>query len=318
MMAATDPIVPGPLSNGPDVLLILEPDMAATAHDAVAATNGQVKGPVGWRDAPDRLARQSLIGVVLAEARGADDAAVVHALPLLDAMARRGEAQIVVTFDVEQIDLVAANIADPAVTLLCNPTEAERFVALSLARGTGVAAVHDVGREAESARLRQLNDEVARIAETLARLTRGERARDLRGDPAVVADAGRSYRGPPLAVAGPEIAARDIREAIRARRLRDQFFGGGLFEDPAWDMLLDLLAAEIERAQVSVSSLCIAAAVAPTTALRWIARMTDAGLFERRPDPFDRRRAFMGLTDRASTGMRNYVAAVGNAGLRIA
>ena len=58
-------------------------------------------------------------------------------------------------------------------------------------------------------------------------------------------------------------------------------------------MLLDLYAAELEGAQVSVSSLCIAAAVAPTTALRWIGRMTEAGLFVRQPDPFDRRRAFL-------------------------
>nr|WP_277924321.1 winged helix DNA-binding protein [Sphingomonas sp. CROZ-RG-20F-R02-07] len=75
-------------------------------------------------------------------------------------------------------------------------------------------------------------------------------------------------------------------------------------------MLLDLFAAELERAKVSVSSLCIAAAVAPTTALRWIARLTEAGLFERRPDPADRRRAFMALTPRASDGMRRYFAGV--------
>ena len=43
-------------------------------------------------------------------------------------------------------------------------------------------------------------------------------------------------------------------------------------------VLLDLFAAELEGNRVSVSSLCIAAGVAPTTALRWIARMTDMGL----------------------------------------
>ena len=105
------------------------------------------------------------------------------------------------------------------------------------------------------------------------------------------------------------IAPTEIRRAIRARRLRDQFFGGGLFEDPAWDMLLDLFAAELEGNRVSVSSLCIAAGVAPTTALRWIARMTDMGLFVRHPDPVDRRRAFMTLSPRASEAMRAYLVA---------
>lgn len=69
-------------------------------------------------------------------------------------------------------------------------------------------------------------------------------------------------------------------------------------------MLLDLYAAHLEGTQVSVSSLCIAAAVAPTTALRWIGKMTEAGLFTRQPDPVDRRRAFMVLTERALEGMR--------------
>ena len=101
--------------------------------------------------------------------------------------------------------------------------------------------------------------------------------------------------------------------------MRDDAFGlAGLFEDPAWDMLLDLFAAELERRRVSVSSLCIAAAVAPTTALRWIGKLIDAGLLERQPDAFDRRRAFMSLTARASGGMRSYLASTRRAGLAIA
>ena len=100
--------------------------------------------------------------------------------------------------------------------------------------------------------------------------------------------------------------------------MRDQFFGAALFEDPGWDMLLDLYAADLERRRVSVSSLCIAAAVAPTTALRWIARMTDSGLFERQPDPHDRRRAYMALSPPARDAMRGYFGAVLRNELRIA
>jgi DNA-binding MarR family transcriptional regulator len=109
-----------------------------------------------------------------------------------------------------------------------------------------------------------------------------------------------------------------VRRAIRSRRLREQFFPAPLIEDPGWDMLLDLFAAELEDRGVSVSSLCIAAAVAPTTALRWIGKMTEAGLFERRPDPFDRRRAFMMLTEPARQGMHRYCQAAHDAGLAIA
>ncbi len=97
--------------------------------------------------------------------------------------------------------------------------------------------------------------------------------------------------------------------------MRSAYFAEDLFADPAWDMLLDLFAAHLEGLRVSVSSLCIAAAVPPTTALRWITAMTDAGLLMRREDPSDRRRAFVALTAQAVAGMERYGQAVAKAGL---
>lgn len=101
-----------------------------------------------------------------------------------------------------------------------------------------------------------------------------------------------------------------IRDMIRARRLREELFGSGLFADPAWDILLDLSAARIEGRSVAVSSLCIAAAVPATTALRWIKQLTEAGLLRRVADPDDGRRVFIELTDRAATAMKDYFRAV--------
>ena len=86
-----------------------------------------------------------------------------------------------------------------------------------------------------------------------------------------------------------------------------------MFADPAWDMLLDLLQAEIAQHRVPVSSLCIAAAVPATTALRWIKTMTDAGLFKRRADPHDGRRVFVELSSIASDAMHRYFGEVGKA-----
>ncbi len=100
---------------------------------------------------------------------------------------------------------------------------------------------------------------------------------------------------------------------IRARRLRARYFDEELFADPAWDMLLDLLQAEISQHRVPVSSLCIAASVPATTALRWIKSMTDAGLFQRRADPHDGRRVFVELSQRASDAMHHYFGEVGHA-----
>jgi DNA-binding MarR family transcriptional regulator len=96
---------------------------------------------------------------------------------------------------------------------------------------------------------------------------------------------------------------------IRARRLRDQFFRSELFADPAWDMLLDLFAARLEKRKVAVSSLCIAAAVPPTTALRWIKSLSDQGLFVRIADAEDGRRVFIELSDDAAAAMDAYLRA---------
>lgn len=74
-------------------------------------------------------------------------------------------------------------------------------------------------------------------------------------------------------------------------------------------MLLDLTAARLEGRQVSVSSLCIASAVPPTTALRWIKSLTEKKIFVRIADPRDGRRVFIQLSDMAMDAMIPYLAA---------
>ena len=102
-----------------------------------------------------------------------------------------------------------------------------------------------------------------------------------------------------------------MRRLIRHRQLRARYFDGQLFADPAWDMLLDLCAARAEHRRVSVTSLCIASAVPPTTALRWIGQMVEQGLFVRVGDRADRRRAFIELSDRTADAMARYFAELG-------
>lgn len=103
------------------------------------------------------------------------------------------------------------------------------------------------------------------------------------------------------------MSASDVRRIIAARRLRDKVFGDDLFADPAWDILLDLYAAFLEERQVSVSSLCIAAAVPPTTALRWLKLMTKSGWLQRQADPMDRRRVYMQLSAKSLKNMQKYL-----------
>jgi len=96
------------------------------------------------------------------------------------------------------------------------------------------------------------------------------------------------------------------RDQIRGRRYRDQLFSPDYFADPAWDMMLDLYAAHYEGQLVSVSSLCIAASVPSTTALRWIRTMSDAGFLERSRDDTDGRRVFIHLSEDALRKLDQY------------
>lgn len=281
------------------------------AREAIEAVGGRQVACLDWQDAAPALGHYAGCSVLVIEAEGVSEAVLAEALPRLDAAAAALGIPVVISLDEASIDVVAATMASSQVQMLCRPTTSERVVALAIAAEQRGGVLADMVREGEAARLQRLNDEVARIAEILARLTR--RGPDERASSAVVADHPTPFRQehePDLV-----IDAAEVRRAIRARRLRDQHFGAGLFEDPAWDILLDLFAADLEGAQVSVSSLCIAASVAPTTALRWIAKLTDSGLLERHPDPFDRRRAYMELSPDAGRAMRSHVAALRRAGL---
>lgn len=298
--------------TGIDAVLIAGPGAPDRLTVALAALNGRIVARLDW---PAGFGDHATPQVVVVEAGGVDPAIIAEHLPGIVDQAVRMQAGLVVAMSVDEIDVVAAATLGGSTRLLVDPTVGDCVAAIVVAAEAAriPAGVFDVHRETDGTRLERLNTEVARIAEALARLTRAEIEGDAPAAP-IVGDRTNRYGAPPALV---EPSAADVRRAIRARRLRDQFFGATLFEDPGWDMLLDLYAAELERGRVSVSSLCIAAAVAPTTALRWIARMTDTGLFERRPDLLDRRRAFMVLSDRASEAMRGYIVATRGADLRI-
>lgn len=296
-------------------MLVAEMPGTAPAVEAIDLAGARTILHSGWEDAAAAAGRPLALDLLVIEASGVPHDLLDAALPILDHHARARGARVVAALDEDQIDLVSAHLHGRHVQLLCAPSMADRVSALVIAGGMQLGAyVAQPGHDAEASRLRRLNEEVARIAETLARLTREDGGLPERPLPGV-GDRRNGYGAPPT---GETVGAQDIRQAIRARRMRAQFFEEALFEDPAWDMLLDLYAAELERGQVSVSSLCIAAAVAPTTALRWIAKMTESGLFERHPDPFDRRRAFMALSETARNAMRDYFAATRRVGLSIA
>jgi DNA-binding MarR family transcriptional regulator/DNA-binding NarL/FixJ family response regulator len=296
-------------------LLIARCDAAiAHAREVAAATGLRILShapPERGAETIDRTARAGLVLIDLSEERDGD----ADALSAIAAQADRRCLPVIACVRDDTIDLAAATLMGAGVQLLCAPSSLELAGAIALAGGGAAPVLNEATRDAERRRLEHLHAEVARIAETLAGMARHG------GAPVHVAAAATltgGWGGPQADAQDETTAAADIRKAIQARRMRDRFFDRTLFADPAWDMLLDLYAAHLERARVSVSSLCIAAAVPPTTALRWIATMQEAGLFERQSDPFDKRRAFMALTEKALAAMRGYMAAARAQGLAIA
>ncbi len=275
----------------------------------IEAAGLRTPGAVSIGEALERLDQQARASAVWIEL-DQDDGAALDAL--LDTIDRRAGTSwpAIVSATPGLIDSVAARVGAGRVELLIDEGDdtarvAALVMALTLLNGgarSGGARLSDVATDNSAARLRQLTDEVGRIAATLARLSGGPTALA----PIAVAAPRVQANDPP-----PEIAPETMRMVIRARRLRARFFDEELFADPAWDMLLDLTQAEIAQVRVPVSSLCIAAAVPATTALRWIKTLTDNGLLVRRADPHDGRRVFVEMAPTTSIAMKRYFAEVG-------
>lgn len=317
-MPQTDDDAGADPAGDPDRSMVLVADDGAAIAAfgrAAAASGARDLIAIAFCDAAESLARRVRFGVILVDTTGVGDDIAREALARIDAVARERAVPVIASFSADQIDLVASHLGWRDTQLLCEPSDADRFAAIALATSARPTMLREASPDSDQRRLHQLHEEVARIAETLARLARGDPAT---GEATAVRDRGNSFAPQPAVIGETTIDASEIRAAIRTRRLREQFFDRDLFADPAWDMLLDLFAAHLDRSRVSVSSLCIAAVVPPTTALRWIGTMLEAGLFERQDDPFDRRRAFIGLTDKAAAGMQSYVAAVRRAGGSVA
>ena len=286
----------------PPVLIAGDSDAALRrAAGTVHAAGLRIGDKVMLGDAVARIDHQISASAIWLELDGDGGEPMDRLLDRMNGDAGAGRYPAVVAGPLALVDALSARLTDPAISLLIDGDEAERAAALAVATSGAARASHvaDVASDSGAARLRQLSDEVARIAATLARLSAGPEAKPAK---IVPADKGGN---------APAIEPETVRAIVRARRLRTRYFDAELFADPAWDMLLDLVQAEIDQLRVPVSSLCIAAAVPATTALRWIKTMTDSGLFLRRADPHDGRRVFVEMAPATSLAMRRYFAEIG-------
>lgn len=219
-------------------------------------------------------------------------------------------SQILLWTDMDLLESAYATLPVDRSHFLVNSNDVDAMPILSGALNKMAEdKLYDRGHGAEYGALHKISDELAQFARTLAQMAEHDQNN--------LSDKPVSFRpAPPDAFqrfvtgareAEPEVNAPMIRQMIKLRRLRDNYFDAGLFADPAWDILLDLMAARIEGVQVSVSSLCIAAAVPATTALRWIGTMTESGLLVRQHDPDDARRVFIALSMETAANLYQYL-----------
>ncbi|MCY1669741.1 MarR family transcriptional regulator [Novosphingobium sp. SL115] len=263
-------------------------------------------------------------------AEGADLAALAR----LDQYAAQSGTQLVVSTSIGSLDDVFGCLDQSDAQILVSPSRADRVIALGQVLTGGTARVRELS-DHDRMSIIHLTQQVSQIAQKLERLSGDAGSAPFSGDftPSARVGEGSAFafdgdgaRDPasqrlvnPHASGAPAARRarpplpdpRLVRKIVRQRQKRARFFEGELFADPAWDMLLDLTAARAEHKRVSVTSLCIASGVPPTTALRWIGQMSDAGLFCRAEDETDRRRAFITLSDKAADGMAQYFAEIG-------
>ncbi|WP_298197994.1 winged helix DNA-binding protein [Novosphingobium sp.] len=284
-------------------------------EDAVLA--GYRVTEVGTPDSFAGQDRPSAAAVVLIDVP-APNAAVLAALARQDVAARERGSQLIVATSLDALEAVFDCLDQSQPQLLVDPGPADLALALGRALAlSGRDRLRDLATGDRQLLLR-LVEQVSLIAARLERLEQDrERGRADRFEAPALA-----FRGAdePL-VLGTARSRRErlpdprqVRRILRQRQQRATFLGADLFADPAWDMLLDLTAARGEGKRVSVTSLCIAAGVPATTALRWIAQMTEVGLFVRIQDQTDRRRAIIDLSDKAAAGMAAYFATIAKEG----
>ena len=186
---------------------------AAARSRGIAQVEGaglRLAGAVEVGAAMDRLDQQALASAVWLELDSDGGEPLDRLLDRVDRDAAAGRYAAIVAARGDLIDPVAARLSSGKVEVLIDGDEGERAAALALAifRPLQGAQVSDVATDTSAARLRQLSDEVGRIAATLSRLSGGP-----------VAGSAQLPRTPPPLVdaPAPEISPDLVRSVIRAR-----------------------------------------------------------------------------------------------------
>ena len=298
-----------PVTSPTVIIVDDEPDTVAEYAEALALAKIRTVAAGSGGPALEMIDAMAAIDVVLTDIRmpGTDGRSLLAGLQLR-AVERPWLRSVIVTGHVD-VDIAIESIRYGVHGFLRKPIGRSDLVDVvvdAAARAAGIRA--DLRRQnAHAGELRDLAGEIARLSELVQRLdatARGERGEGAPSRSESPIEEIRELWGVP-SEARRLIAV--VRRTMRARTTRAEYFPSDLFSDPAWDMLLDLALARLTGKRVSVSSLCLAAGVPATTALRRLDDLCAANMTTRLPDVADGRRKFVELTDDGARRMLLYL-----------
>lgn len=126
----------------------------------------------------------------------------------------------------------------------------------------------------------------------------------------VTGESNTSERPPPPPPMSEQLQVRGVTLAmqeLRDRKYRREHFGAlYLGSDSGWEILLELFVAMGNEKRLLVSMVGLESQIPPTTALRWLGLLLDAGLIRKESDMLDKRRQWISLTDRGLALMLQY------------
>jgi CheY-like chemotaxis protein/DNA-binding MarR family transcriptional regulator len=167
-----------------------------------------------------------------------------------------------------------------------DPKSLRESVRHALARADSIREVRGTAPGSQGAQeLQKIADAARALAEDMRRtLERGGRS-----------------RGPADAV------LRTLDLLSKLQEARNTIFGEAVMPEPAWEMLAELMRAQLAGQQLSVTSLALSSQSPMTTALRRIDDLIQGGLAARVPDTTDRRRTNVELTPEGMARMQVFL-----------
>lgn len=104
--------------------------------------------------------------------------------------------------------------------------------------------------------------------------------------------------------------ARGAYAILQRRSRRYDEFSSVIFEETAWEMLLELYVRYHTGSSSTVAQLQRTSGNAPSTASRWLGHLEKQGLVVRQAHPVDSTTAFVELTDAAREALDRYLKSI--------